>query len=68
VMTRPLHGITLGDGPGLRSNRGPAPASPYVGLRRGGAQPLYLPHPRTGGAQAMDPSDPRTWLRPVRFT
>lgn len=39
-----------------------------TGLARGGSQPLLLPPGGAGGCYAMDPSDPRTWRRPVRWT
>jgi hypothetical protein len=34
----------------------------------GGSQPLVLPSPGSSGTRAMDPSDPRTWVLPVRWT
>jgi hypothetical protein len=38
-------------------------------LVRGGAASVELPPgPGTGYGYAMDPSNPRTWRRPVRFT
>jgi hypothetical protein len=37
-------------------------------LLTGGVQPLKLPPGSSGFGYAMDPSDPRTWRRPVRWT
>ena len=69
MMTRALKGVNIGDGQAVRGSRGPSPDEILTSIYTGsGTQPLFLPHPRTGGAQAMDPSDPRTWLRPVRWT
>ena len=34
----------------------------------GGVQPLRLPPGSSGFGFAMDPSDPSTWRRPVRWT
>ena len=37
-------------------------------LLPGGEAPIMLPQPRSGGYVAMDPSNPKTWHRPVRWT
>jgi hypothetical protein len=37
-------------------------------LRAGTTQITVPPGPGPGYGYAMDPSDPRTWRRPVRFT
>jgi hypothetical protein len=34
----------------------------------GGAQPLTLPAEGAGGRWSMDPSNPKTWQQPVRWT
>ena len=37
-------------------------------LCRGGSQGLTMPDDAAGAGYAMDPSDPRTWRQPVRWT